>query len=86
MTLQEFHYYHNMVMNHKPEWTRFHYCQAWISDWHLGVKLVKSYATIVGVIKDDTLWWDQKYSVTTSKQITQIANHYGLRNKQVEDK
>lgn len=85
MTLAEFHYYRNMVMNSKPEWTRFRYCQAWISNWHLGVKLVKSYSTIVGVIKDDTLWWDQKYSRTTSKQITQIANHYGLYNEQVED-
>lgn len=85
MTLAEFHYYRNMVMNSKPEWTRFRHCQAWISNWHLGVKLVKSYSTIVGVIKGDTLWWDQKYSRTTSKQITQIANHYRIYTKQVED-
>jgi hypothetical protein len=72
-------------MNHGPEWTRFNHCQAWISGDYFGVKLVKSYATIVGVIKDDTLWWDQKYSRTTSKQITQIANKYNLKTAQVED-
>ena len=85
MALAEFHEYRTRVMNCNPIWIRFNSCQAWISGGYFGVKLVKSYATIVGVIKDDTLWWDQKYSRTTSKQITQIANHYGLRNKQVED-
>lgn len=85
MTLTEFHEYRNGVMSHRPKWTRFNYCQAWISDGYFGVKLVKSYSTIVGVIKDDTLWWDQKYSRTTSKQITQIANRYNLNTAQVED-
>lgn len=85
MTLQEFHDYHTKVMAHNPEWTRFNYCQAWISDGYFGVKLVKSYSTIVGVIKDDTLWWDRKYSRTTSKQITQIAHKYNLKTAQVED-
>lgn len=85
MTLTEFHDYRTRVMAHNPEWTRFNYCQAWISDGYFGVKLVKSYATIVGIIKDDTLWWDQKYSRTTSKQITQIANKYNLKTTQVED-
>ena len=85
MTLAEFHDYRTRVMNHNPEWTRFNYSQAWISDGYFGVKLVKSYSTIVGVIKDDTLWWDKKYSVTTSKQITQIANRYNLNTAQMED-
>lgn len=85
MTLTEFHDYRTRVMNCNPVWIRFNNCQAWISGGYFGVKLVKSYSTIVGVIKDDTLWWDQKYSRTTSKQITQIANHYGLYKKQVED-
>lgn len=85
MTLTEFHEYRTRVMNCNPDWTRFNYCQAWISDGYFGVKLVKSYSTIVGVIKDDTLWWDQKYSRTTSKQITQIANRYNLKTAQVED-
>jgi len=86
MTRQEFHDYRTRVMARNPDWTRFNYCQAWISDGCFGVKLVKSYATIVGVIKDDTLWWDRKYSRTTSKQITQIANRYNLNTAQVEDK
>lgn len=85
MTLAEFHEYRTRVMNCNPIWIRFNSCQAWISDGYFGVKLVKSYATIVGVIKDDTLWWDQKYSRTTSKQITQIANRYNLKTAQVED-
>lgn len=84
MTLAEFHDYRTRVMARNPDWTRFHYHQAWISDDYFGVKLVKSYSTIVGVIKDDTLWWDQKYSRTTSKQITQIANRYDLKTAQVE--
>lgn len=85
MTLQEFHDCRTKVMAHNPDWTRFNYCQAWISDGYFGVKLVKSYSTIVGVIKDDTLWWDKKYSRTTSKQITQIARRYDLKTAQVED-
>ena len=85
MTLKEFHEYRTRVMNCYPAWVRFNSCQAWISDGYFGVKLVKSYSTIVGVIKDDTLWWDRKYSRTTSKQITQIANRYNLKTAQVED-
>lgn len=85
MTLQEFHDYRTRVMARNPDWARFNRCQAWISGGYFGVKLVKSYATIVGVIKDDTLWWDQKYSRTTSKQITQIAHRYDLKTAQVED-
>ena len=85
MTLAEFHDYRTRVMACNPVWIRFNYCQAWISDSYFGVKLVKSYSTIVGVIKDDTLWWDQKYSRTTSKQITRIANRYNLNTAQVED-
>jgi hypothetical protein len=85
MTRQEFHDYRTRVMARKPDWTQFNRCQAWVSDGYFGVKLVKSYSTIVGVIKDDTLWWDRKYSRTTSKQITQIANKYNLNTAQVED-
>lgn len=85
MTLAEFHDYRTRVMNCNPVWIRFNYCQAWISGGYFGVKLVKSYSTIVGVIKDDTLWRDQKYSRTTSKQITQIAHKYNLNTAQVED-
>lgn len=84
MTRTEFHLYYIEVMNDKPVWTRFYHCQAWVSDAHFGVRLVKSYDTVVGIIKDNILWWERKYSRTTSKQLTLIANYYNLTKQQTE--
>ena len=79
-------------MNQHPKWQRFNYCQAWITSdnytWNGRLyKLVKSYSTVVGIIDicNDILWWEQKYSPTTSKQLTQIANRYNLTKRQTED-
>lgn len=92
MTSKEFNLIRCAIMNKYPSWERFNYCQAWITPqnyfWDGKLyKLVKSYSTIVGVIEvhDDILWWERKYSVTTSKQLTQIARRYHLTKQQVED-
>lgn len=92
MTSTEFGEIRCHIMNQCPGWRRFNYCQAWITRdnySHEGrlYKLVKSYSTIVGIIdiRDDILWWEQKYSVTTSKQLTQIASEYSLTKQQTED-
>ena len=59
------------------KWTRFHNCNAYISNC---IKnryfLVKSYDTIVAVIDDQQgeLYELGKWSRTTSKQVTQIFN------------
>lgn len=91
MTNTEFGEIRCHIMNQHPGWQRFNYCQAWITldnySWNGKLyKLVKSYSTIVGIIdiRDDILWWEQKYSPTTSKQLTQIANRYDLTKQQVE--
>jgi hypothetical protein len=80
------------IMNQHPDWQRFNYCQAWITLDNYSYngrlyKLIKSYSTIVGIIdiRDDILWWERKYSPTTSKQLTQIANRYHLTKQQTED-
>ena len=64
------------------EWTRFNYCQAWVSDTitdtqsNLDIKLIKSYNTIVGVavVELGVVYELGKWSTTTSKQFTQICN------------
>lgn len=91
MTSTEFEEIRCHIMNQYPDWHRFNYCQAWITLKHYFYngrlyKLVKSYSTIVGIIdiRDDILWWKQKYSTTTSKQLTQIANRYHLTKQQTE--
>lgn len=92
MTSTEFGEIRCHIMNQSPGWQRFNYCQAWITldnySWNGRLyKLVKSYSTIVGIIdiRDDILWWKQKYSVTTSIQLTRIANRYHLTKQQTED-
>ena len=59
------------------KWRQFHNCQAWISTC-IGNRyfLIKSYNTIVAVIDDQNgeLYELGKWSVTTSKQVTQIYN------------
>lgn len=92
MTSTEFKEICRHIMNQRPGWERFNYCQAWTTlddySWNGGpYKLVKSYSTIVGVIDicNGILWWEQKYSPTTSKQLTQIANKYCLIKQQTED-
>ena len=64
------------------DWTRFNYCQAWISDeifnsaYGITFRLVKSYNTIVALIDITNKKYYEigKYSRTTSKQVTQIHN------------
>lgn len=60
-------------------WERFGYKQAEIlfNEFNRPV-LFKSYDTIVGVISDDKFYELGKYSTTTSKQVTQFCNAYGL--------
>lgn len=67
---------------------RFHSCNAYYSDpvsiGEYTVRFLKSYSTIVGVVfyDEDTVTEFGKYSVTTSKQFTQMYNelfsHYGF--------
>ena len=92
MTYTEFREIRRHIMNQRPDWERFNYCQAWTTldnySWNGGLyKLVKSYSTIVGVIDicNGILWWDLKYSPTTSKQLTRIANRHNLIKRQTED-
>jgi hypothetical protein len=59
------------------KWVQFHRCNAYISDViDDRYRLIKSYATVVGIADCDTLdvWEIGKYSQTTSKQVTQICN------------
>ena len=59
------------------KWVQFHKCNAYISDVIDGrYRLIKSYATIVGIADCDTLdiYEIGKYSRTTSKQFSQICN------------
>ena len=61
-------------------WHRFHHSQAWITD-PMGIQkiqLIQSYDTIVGVVvpDDETIYELGKYSVTTSKQLTQISRQW----------
>lgn len=61
---------------------RFRSCQAWISEpifnsaYNITFRLIKSYNTIVGFINLDNGEYIElgKWSVTTSKQVTQIYN------------
>ncbi|MBS7358962.1 MAG: hypothetical protein KIG84_10120 [Bacteroidales bacterium] len=92
MTSTEFGEIRRHIMNQCPDWKMFNRCQAWTTldnySWNGRLyKLVKSYSTIVGIIdiRDDILWWERKYSQTTSKQLTQIANKYRLIKQRVED-
>ncbi len=58
-------------------WTRFGSKQCWVSDCISNrYFLVKSYSTIVAVIDDQQgeLYELGKWSVTTSKQVTQLYN------------
>lgn len=57
------------------KWVRFGSKQCWVSDCiYNRYFLVKSYSTIVAIIDDQTgeLFELGKYSVTTSKQVTQL--------------
>ena len=59
------------------KWTRFGSKQCWVSDCIFNrYFLVKSYSTIVAIIDDQNgqLFELGKYSVTTSKQVTQLFN------------
>lgn len=59
------------------KWTRFGSKQCWVSDCiNNRYFLVKSYSTIVAIIDDQNgeLFELGKWSVTTSKQITQLYN------------
>ena len=63
----------------RMKWQRFRSCQAWIGTiTYEGITygLVKSYATIVGLIdyEERKFYELGKYSRTTSKQVTQIYN------------
>lgn len=40
-----------------------------------GNRILKSYNTIVGIITQNNRLYQVKYSRTTSKQVTQFANH-----------
>ena len=62
------------------EWTRFDYKQAWYSELldFGNLRLFKSYETIVALIdiSDGVFYELGKWSVTTSKQVTQFYNRY----------
>ena len=63
--------------NYMGSWTRFGSKQCWVSDCISNrYFLVKSYSTIVAVIDDQQgeLYELGKWSVTTSKQVTQLYN------------
>lgn len=65
------------VQNHRHEieWKRFRYCQAWTGTYK-GVLVIKSYDTVVAAIHGGALIKRGRYSVTTSKQCTQIFNAF----------
>lgn len=59
----------------KGEWIRFRYCQAWYQRDPYDRVWIKSYDTLVACIDtDDKLYRFGWWSVTTSKQTTQIYN------------
>lgn len=91
MTHAEFETTCDIITRTWPKWERFNYCQAWITsgNYHYNgklYKLVKSYATIVGIIdvSDGLLWWDKKYSTTTSRHLTDISKLYHLSKRRTE--
>lgn len=57
------------------DWERFNSCNAWIANMG-DFSLIKSYDTIVGLADhaEKTVYEFGKYSMTTSKQFTQICN------------
>lgn len=57
------------------DWKRFNSCNAWIADMG-DFSLIKSYDTIVGLADhaEQIMYEFGKYSMTTSKQFTQICN------------
>ena len=62
-------------LNTRNEWIRFRHCQAWYQRDPYGRVWIKSYDTLVACIDtDDKLYRFGWYSVTTSKQTTQIYN------------
>lgn len=69
-------------------WRQFDYKQCWISETFfvddLAIQLIKSYSTIVGVVFLDygICIERKKYSVTTSKQVSQWCNKNHLRKFQ----
>lgn len=60
---------------HNIEWKRFRYCQAWTGHYK-GVLVIKSYDTVVAAIHNGALIKRSWYSVTTSKQCTQIFDAF----------
>jgi hypothetical protein len=66
------------------KWIRFDHKQMWYATVG-NVTILKSYDTRVGVVKNGVLYWAEKYSPTTSKQLTQYANRFNLTKEQVVD-
>lgn len=61
------------LLNKRNEWVRFRRCQAWYQRDPYDRVWIKSYNTLVACIDtDDKLYRFGRWSVTTSKQTTQI--------------
>ena len=69
----------NLLNDGDIEWTRFDCKNAYFSDLLVdNYRLFRSYNTIVGLIdiSDGVFYEINKYSTTTSKQVTQFYNRY----------
>ena len=83
MTVNEFD---NTINNLQPtRWEPVHHMQAQIGICEGRYSFVQSYSTRVALIDKEAnkLLWARKYSPTTSRQLTAVAEDYGLEKERV---
>ena len=83
MTINEFD---NVLNNLQPiDWKPVRNMQALIGICNGRYSFVRSYSTRVALIDKEAnkLLWARKYSPTTSRQLTAVAEDYGLEKERV---
>lgn len=83
MTINEFD---NIINNLQPiDWKPVRHMQALIGICNGRYSFVRSYSTRVALIDNEhkLLLWARKYSPTTSRQLTAVAEDYGLEKERV---
>ena len=83
MTINEFD---NIIINLRPiDWEPVRHMQALIGVCEGRYSFVRSYSTRVALIdkEEHKLLWARKYSPTTSRQLTAVAEDNGLEKERV---